>query len=143
MVTDNCLRRHSSQHQIILRGHAEGICNPIEEGEHRDDVHRFRDLIFTPSRVAQLLHILGRGAVRLLRNQRCVVQQSALGGRKPCAVKIPLLNRFYCLITGSLNPQEVGMAVQSIRASVQIRHVARDHFLMSSREVTLGKMDCV
>jgi hypothetical protein len=55
--------------------------------------------------------------------------------RKARFVQLALKDCPYTLIGGSLNPQEVSMAVQSIWAPVQIRHVAGDHFLVAPREV--------
>jgi hypothetical protein len=49
----------------------------------------------------------------------------------------------YALFVGSLNTQEVGMTVQSIRTAVEIGNVAGDHLLVAACEMTLGEMDGV
>jgi hypothetical protein len=45
------------------------------------------------------------------------------------------------LIVGSLNTQEVGVAVQSIRTPVQVGDVAGDHFLEAAREMAFGEVN--
>ncbi len=49
----------------------------------------------------------------------------------------------YALIGGSLNPQEVSMTVQSIRAPIQIGNVAGDHLFVPPRKMSFGKMNGV
>jgi len=61
-----------------------------------------------------------------------IVQQGALRSRKARFVKLAFDDCFYTLIGCSLDPQEVGMAVQSIRTPVQIRDVAGNHFFMAA-----------
>jgi hypothetical protein len=56
---------------------------------------------------------------------------------------LPFKNCRDALIIGSLNTQEVSMAVQSIRTPVQVRHVTGNQFFVTSSEVALRKMDRV
>src|ERR1017187_7323308 len=58
-------------------------------------------------------------------------------------VELAFQNRRNCLIIGSLDPQEVSVAVQSIGTAVQVGNVAGDHLLVPTREMALGKMDGV
>jgi hypothetical protein len=78
-----------------------------------------------------------------VRNQFHIFQQDALGCRKARFVKLAFDDCFYRLIGCSLNPQEVGMAVQSIRTPVQIRDVASDHLFVTARKMPFGEMDGV
>ena len=57
-------------------------------------------------------------------------------------VQLAFENRRYALISRSLNTQEVGVAVQSIRAPVQKGNVTGNHFLVAALEMSGGKMDC-
>jgi hypothetical protein len=61
-----------------------------------------------------------------------VNQQSALCWRQAGLIEFAFQNRGYALIGGSLNPQEVSVAVQSIRAAIEERNIAGDHFLVSA-----------
>ena len=45
------------------------------------------------------------------------------------------------MVGSSLNTQEVGVAIQSIGTSIEVRDIARDHFLGASSEVPFGEMD--
>src|ERR1039457_3052098 len=58
-------------------------------------------------------------------------------------VELAFQNRRNCSIIGSLNPQEVSVAVQSIGTAVQVGDVAGDHLLVPPRKMALGKMDGV
>ena len=81
------------------------------------------------------------GARRGKSNQFDVVEQNSLGLRQPGFVELALKNGGYALIVCSLNTQEVGMAVQSIRAAIQVGYVAGNHLLVAAREMTFGKVD--
>ncbi len=76
-------------------------------------------------------------------NQFYIFQQSALRRRKARFVKLAFDDCFYTLIGCSLDPQEVGMAVQSIRTPVQIRDVTGDHLFVSTGKVPLRKVNRV
>ena len=76
-------------------------------------------------------------------NEFHIFQQSALRRRESRFVKLAFDDCFYTLIGCSLNPQEVGVAVQSIRAPVQIRNVAGNHLFMSTGKMPLRKVDRV
>jgi hypothetical protein len=78
-----------------------------------------------------------------VRNQFHIFEQRALGGRKARLVKLAFDDCFYTLIGCSLNPQEVGVAVQSIRAPVQIRDIAGDHLFVAARKMPFREMDRV
>jgi hypothetical protein len=47
------------------------------------------------------------------------------------------------LISGSLNPQEVSVAIQSIRTSIEVRDVAGDHLFVPASEMPFGEMNSV
>ena len=49
--------------EVVLRRHAEGICDAIEESKQGCDIYRFGNLSFFPSCGAQLFHIVGSGSV--------------------------------------------------------------------------------
>jgi hypothetical protein len=134
------LRREFPRREIVLRRHPEGIGDAVEKSEQRGHVHRFSDLLFLPARITKLLNIIWRCPVSGLGDQLYIVQQGALRRRKARFLDPALDDCLYALIRGSLNPQEVSVAVQSIRAAVQVRNVTGDHFLVAPREVPLGKM---
>jgi hypothetical protein len=129
--------------EVILRGNAEGVGDAIEERKHRGDVHRFSDLIFGPTCIAHFLNVGVRRARGGVGDKFDVGQQGALGGSQARFIEIAFKNRRYTLIAGSLNTQEVGMAVESIRTTVQERNVARDHFLVAADEMACGEVNCI
>jgi hypothetical protein len=129
--------------EVALRRNAECVCDAIEESEQGCDVYSFGNLSFFPTCKAQLLNIVGGGSVSSLGNQFHIVQQGALGWRKARFVKLAFDDCFYTLIGCSLDPQEVGMAVQSIRTPVQIRDVAGDHLFVAPRKMPFREMDRV
>jgi hypothetical protein len=124
------LRRHFSELEIVLRRHAKSVGDAIEEGKYGDNVDRLGDLVFTPAVVAQALHIFGSRAICRLRNDLGVFHQGALPRSQAGLVELAFQNCRNRLIIGSLNPQEVSVAVQSIRTSVQVGNVAGDHLLV-------------
>jgi hypothetical protein len=79
--------------------------------------------------------------MRRLRDQFHIIEQRAFRWSQARVVELALENGIYALIGGSLNTQEVGVAVQSIWAPVQVRNVAGDHLLVAAREVTFGEMN--
>ena len=99
---------------------SEGICNPIEEGEHRGDVDSLGDLRFRPTMISQALHIFGGGAIRRFRHLADVLQQPALRVAQTCCRKIALRQRLNRLLFCSLNTQEESMRVQSIWTAIEI-----------------------
>ena len=84
-----------------------------------------------------------RRFVRGSRNQFRIIKQRALGRSQAGFIEVALKYGFDTLIGCSLNTQEVGMAVQSIRAPVQIGDVAGDHLLVPAREMAFGEMNRV
>ena len=141
MRTGVSLGRHFPGRQIVLGRDSESISDPIEEGKHGRDVDRFGDLIFAPSRIAQSLHVLGRGAGGGLRNKLHVFKQCSFSRGQSCVFELPFENCRYTLITGSLDTQEVGVAIQSIRAPVQIGDVAGNHLLVAASQMAFGEVD--
>jgi hypothetical protein len=129
--------------QVVLRRNAEGVRDAIKESKQGRDIYGFGNLSFFPSCGAQLLHIVRGGSVSGLRNQFHIVQQDALRRRKARFVKLAFDDCFYALIGCSLDPQEVGMAVESIRTPVQIGNVARDHLFLTARKMPFREMDRV
>jgi hypothetical protein len=47
------------------------------------------------------------------------------------------------LVSGSLNTQEVSVAVQSIRTAVQVADIAGDHLLVAALQMAFGEMNGV
>jgi len=132
-----------TQDEVVLRGDAEGVGDAVEEREHGGDVNGFGDLIFGPARLAQLLDVLGGRAIGRLGDQFDIVQQAALCRTQSCVINFSFQDRCDTLFRGSLNTQEVDVAVQSIRTAIEIGDIAGDHLLVSAREVALGEMDSV
>jgi hypothetical protein len=64
--------------QIILWRYAESIGHAVEECEHRSNVDRLRNLIFTPTGIAEFLHIGGRGLRGPMRDDLDVIKQGSL-----------------------------------------------------------------
>jgi hypothetical protein len=104
----------------LLSRHSEGVGDTIEEGKQRDDVHRLSNLVLTPTRITQLLNVSGRRTIRRFGDQLSVVQERTLGVGQTRPFEFAFQNRYNAVVRGSLNPQEVGVAVQSIRAPVQV-----------------------
>jgi hypothetical protein len=127
--------------QIILRGNSKGVCHSVEESEHGCDVNGFGNLIFAPACVAQFLNIFRSGTVSGIGDLLNVVEQQALGGREAGFVEFTLENCAYALIIGSLNTQEVGVAVQSIRTAIDVGDVTGDHLLVAASEMAFGEMN--
>jgi hypothetical protein len=114
-----CLRSHFSDAEVVLRGNAEGIGDAIEEGEHGDDVDGLSDLVFAPAGAAKFCDIFGSGTVGGFGDELGVVQQSALRLGQASFIELAFENGCDSLIGGSLNPQEVSVAVQSIGAAIE------------------------
>ena len=136
-------RRQFSGREILLGRNAKGICNAVKESEHCSDIHCLGNLFFLPTHIAELLHILRGCFVSSFRNQLHVLQQGPLAGSETGFGKFAFDDCLYALIGGSLNTQEVSMAVESIRTTVQVRDVAGNHFLVTPREMPLRKMNRV
>jgi hypothetical protein len=83
------------------------------------------------------LHIFCRRAISGLADLPHIIEQHPLRGGKPRFVEFAFDDGLYALISGSLSTQEVSMAVQSIRAPVQVRNVAGNHFLVPPCKVSL------
>jgi hypothetical protein len=129
--------------EIILRRNAECISDAIEEREQGCNVYRFGDLFFLPASYSQFVNILGRRPVSSVCNQFHICQQRSLRGRQARLINLAFDDCFYTLIGCSLNPQEVGMAVQSIRTPVQIRDIAGDHLFVTAGKMPFREMDRV
>ena len=126
-----------------MRRNTESIGDTVKESKHGRDVHRLGNLFFLPAYIAELLRVLGRGLVSSFRDQLYIFQKCALTRTETGLVKIALEDCFYALISGSLNTQEVSMTVQSIRATIQVRDVAGNHFFMAPRQMPFRKMNGV
>ena len=129
--------------QITLRRNAERISHPVEKGEHRRNVNRLRDLGLAPSEIAQRLHVGGRGAIGCLGHLGDVFKQNAV-----CIVELRLCKvaggqRLDCFFFGSLNTQEVGMRIQSIRATIKPGDPAGNRFLGLTRKMPFREVDRV
>jgi hypothetical protein len=91
---------------------------------------------------ARLRNIVG-GSVGGVGYQFHIVQQSTLRRGKTRFVRLAFDGCFYALLGCSLDPQEVGMAVQSIRTPVQIRNVAADPLFVAAGKMPFREMDGV
>ena len=70
------------------------------------------------------------GSAGGLGNQSCIVEQHALGCAKARLIEVSAGDGRDGLIRCSLNPQEVGMTVDSIRAAVQGRDIRSEHLFV-------------
>jgi hypothetical protein len=136
-------RSQFSRREVILGGNAERIRHAVEERKHCRDVNRFGNLFLVPACIAQFLNVLVGGLIGCLCYQLNILEQSAFRGRKPSLLELALKNRINALITGSLNTQEVGVAVQSIRAPVEEGDITCDHLLVPPGKMAFREMDCV
>lgn len=109
--------------------YAEGISDPVEECEHRGDVNSLGDLWLGPPVVAQSLYVLRCRLVRSFGNLLYILEQFALCRGEVRPVQVTARNGLYSFFFGSLDTQEVGMRIQSIRTSVEVRHPAGYRFL--------------
>ena len=112
------LRSQLASRHVVLRSNTKRVSDTIEESEQPCDVNGLCDLIFLPTRIAQLLHIFRSRTVGCLCNQLDIIKQNALRRCQARFVELTLQNRCNTFIGRSLNTQEVSMAVQSIRAAV-------------------------
>ncbi|MGB8653973.1 MAG: hypothetical protein WCD23_05595 [Candidatus Acidiferrales bacterium] len=115
-----------------MRRNAEGVGNAIEEGEHRGDVDGFGDLIFGPAGVAQFLDIGVRGPVGIYRDFLDVIEKRAFGWSEASFVELAFEDCRYAFVGGSLDTQEVGVGVQSIRTAIEEGDVTGDHFFVAA-----------
>lgn len=76
-------------------------------------------------------------------DQLGVVEKRALGGGETRVVELARQDGCDAIFSGSLNTQEVGVAVQSIRAAIEVRDPARDHLLVPTRKMAFGEMHSV
>ena len=134
---------HSVEFEISLRLDPEGVRDAIEECEHRRDVDGLGNLRLGPAVVAKGLHVFGCGAIGGLGHLGDVVQERPLRRAKAGLIELSFYQRLNRFLVCSLNPQEVRMRVQSIRAAIQIGDPAGDGFLGAAGEVALRKMDRV
>ena len=111
--------RQPSCGEIVLRRHSERIGDAVEESKHRGDINRFGNLLFAPAGVSQFLNIFAGRTISSLGDQFHVIKQRPLGRRETRLIELALENCIDALIGGSLNTQEVSVAVQSIRTVVQ------------------------
>lgn len=134
---------HPAQLQVILLRNPKRVGDPVEECKHRGDVDRLGNLVLAPARSAQLLNVFAGGAIGCFGDQFHVVEQGPLSGGQAGDVEVSVENRANAGIIGSLNTQEVGVTVQSIRTMVEEGDVAGDHLLVPAREVALGEVNGV
>ena len=125
----------------MLGRHTEGVSHAVKECEHGDDVYRLGDLVLRPACVPQLLHILGGGTMGGVGNEPGVIHEHAFGGTQACFIQLAFQNCRNTLVTGSLNPQEVSVTVESIRTAVEIRDITGDHLLVPALKMALGEMN--
>jgi hypothetical protein len=133
-------RSHASGEKVVLRRHTESVRYAIEKREHCDDVYGFRDLILAPACITQLLYVRGGGLGGSPGDQLGIIEQSPLGRGQSRLIELALENCRNALVGCSLNTQEVGVAVESIRAPIQERDVTRKHLFVAANEMTLREM---
>jgi len=133
-------RRELSGRKIVLRRYSECVGHAIEERKQRDHVNRFRDLLFAPARVSQPLDVFCRGTGGRMGNQLRVVEQHPFSGGQIGLIERTFHDGFDGFVRCSLNTQEVSVAVESIRTSIQIRDITCQHLLVAARQVSFRKM---
>ena len=121
--------------QITLRRNAERVCYAVEEGEHGRDVDRFGNLRFSPTLLAQDLHIFRGRTIRRLGHLGDIFEQRTMRVVESCILKIARYQRLNCFLFCSLNPQEVSMRIQSIRAAIEPGDPAGNRFFRPACEV--------
>ena len=126
-----------------MRRNAEGIGDAVKESEHCSHIYGLSNLFFLPANVAKLLHIVGACLVGSFGDQLDKIQQRLLTGRETSFIELAFDDGLNALISGSLNTQEVRVAVQSIWTPIQVRDMAGNHFFMPPRQVAFRKMDRV
>ena len=126
-----------------MRRNAESIGDAVEKSEHCSDIYCLGNLFLLPAYVTEVLHILHGCLVSSFGHQLYEVQQRLLACSETGFVKLAFDDCLYALIGGSLNTQEVSVAVQSIRTTVQVRDVAGNHLFVTPREMSLRKMNRV
>ena len=124
-----------------MRRDSERICHSIEEREHRGDVNGFCDLLLGPSNISEPLHICRCRSRRRLRHLPHVFHQLSLGFSQPRTVEIALSNCRNSLLVCSLNPQEVCMAIDSIRTPIQVGDISGQHLFVTARKMAFTEMD--
>jgi hypothetical protein len=143
VIFTTLLLRQSIHFEVTLRSDSEGIRHSIEVCEHCGDIDCLSDLRLGPANIPQPLHIIMGRAIRSFRHLGYVIEQCTIGRTQACVIQIAIRDGPYRLIFCSLNTQEVCMRVQSIGAAIQPRYPARDRFLGSAVEMTLGEMNRV
>jgi hypothetical protein len=103
-----------------LRRHSKSVGYPIEKCEEGNDVNRFRNLIFCPACSAKVLDIFGSRSISGLGDQLCIAKKCAFRIRELRFIQLALRKCADCLVGSSLDPQEVCVAVNSIRAVIEI-----------------------
>ena len=142
-VTFGRLGSQLARDEVVLGRRAKRICYPVEEGEHCDYVNSLRNLILVPARPAEFLHVFMRRPAGRLSNQFCIFEQRLLSNRKVCLIELTLGDGFDRFIGCSLNPQEVGVTIDSIWTTVQRGNISGKHLLVTPREVALGEVDSI
>src|SRR5579862_8775637 len=140
IVTSVRLLRHRVQFKIPLWRNSEGVRDAIEKCEHRRDIDSFGNLRIGPAVLTKRLHVFGGCAIGGFGHLRHIVQKRTLCLAQRGFVQFAVNQCLYRLFVCSLNPQEVRMRVQSIRATVEIRDPTCDGLFGASGQMALGKM---
>ena len=69
--------------------------------------------------IPESLYVLWRGAMCSLCDLGDIFEKDTLSLAQAGLVELAFCNCSHCFFFGSLNPQEVGMRIQSIRAAVE------------------------
>ncbi len=138
-----CLRGHFAGGEIVLRRDAEGVGDSVEEGEECGDVHCLRNLFFFPACCSEFIDVVGGGTIGGVRDELYIVHQDEFGPGQAGFFQLAFQNCGDAFVGCSLDTQEVGVAVQSIRAPVEEGDITCDHLLVPPGKMAFRKMDCV
>ena len=131
-------RRH-----LLIGRNPECIGHAIEESKQSCNVDRLGDLLLAPAVISQDLNILSGCAVSGFRDFRGVIKQGPLRRSELGLIQSSRSNSDNSPFICPLFTQGVGVSLQSIRATVEIRHPARDRFLGPASQMAFRKMDAI
>lgn len=117
---ESLLRCQFPLRQVVLRRNSKGISHAIKERKHCDHVNSLRDLLFAPSSFAKFVNVFLRAFRGRMRDHFCVFKERAFRVREFGLIKLALGNRCDRFVRSSLDTQEVSVAVQSIRTTVEV-----------------------
>ena len=116
------------------------IGNSIEHRKQACHVDRFSDLFVRPTRVADLLYTCWCRSPGMRGHQFNELHQDPVPIIQPCPCHITFLQRLNYRVVFSLQLQKIAVRTNSVVALIQSGNERRDHFLGSTREVPVAKM---